>query len=283
MFRGSQWSAPRFQSRSMVRPKKYLGQHFLTDQNIAKKIVDTLEAPSGKVLEIGPGTGVLTQYLLKRPEFSLKLVELDQESVDHLNLNFLVANRIIHGDFLKLEMTDFFEGKFSIIGNFPYNISSQIFFKILEFRNQVEEIVCMLQKEVADRIASPHGNKTYGILSVFLQAYYNIRPVAKVSPGAFFPPPKVMSSVIRLSRNNITALDCDEQLFRKVVKQGFQNRRKTLRNSLKALNLPALSAGTPNSIVGQSIFDKRAEQLSVSDFIGLTKLIEEANERSSRV
>jgi 16S rRNA (adenine1518-N6/adenine1519-N6)-dimethyltransferase len=175
----------------------------------------------------------------------------------------------VEGDFLALELTGFFAGPFFIIGNFPYNISSQIFFKVLEHRDRVLQVVCMLQKEVADRLASKHGNKTYGILSVLLQAFYNIKSLFKVPPGAFRPPPKVMSAVIRLERNERTNLGCDEQLFFQVVKQGFNNRRKTLRNALKNLNLAA-------EVSSHSMLDKRAEQLTVDDFILLTRLIEES-------
>jgi 16S rRNA (adenine1518-N6/adenine1519-N6)-dimethyltransferase len=255
-----------------VRPKKSLGQHFLHDQTTAKKIVDGLKITQGMedVLEIGPGMGVLTKYLLDRKDVNLKVVEIDRESVAYLRKNFGFTNeRMIEGDFLELSLSDVFPGRFAIIGNFPYNISSQIFFKVLEYRNVVTQVVCMLQKEVADRIAASHGNKTYGILSVLLQAYYSIKPVVKVSPGAFNPPPKVMSAVIRLERNNRESLGVDEDLFVQVVKQGFNNRRKTLRNALKNLNLAAEVSQLP-------IMDKRAEQLSVDDFVQLTRLIEES-------
>lgn len=258
--------------RDKVRPKKSLGQHFLHDQSTARKIVDGLKVSSGveNVLEIGPGMGVLTKYLLQRTDVDLKVVEIDRESIAYLKKNLpLKEDRIIEGDFLELELSTVFPGLFSIIGNFPYNISSQIFFQILDYRHQVRQVVCMLQKEVADRIASSHGNKTYGILSVLLQAYYSIKPVAKVSPGAFTPPPKVMSAVIRLERNDRQALGVDEKLFVQVVKQGFNNRRKTLRNALKNLNLVA-------KVSQLEMLDKRAEQLSVNDFIQLTRLIEES-------
>jgi 16S rRNA (adenine1518-N6/adenine1519-N6)-dimethyltransferase len=254
----------------MVRPKKSLGQHFLTDQGIAKKIVEALPSIPKAVLEIGPGTGVLTQYLQEIKDIDLKLIEIDRDSVAYLKKNFSsLADKIIEGDFLQLETDKIFKGPFSIIGNFPYNISSQIFFKALENRNDVTSIVCMLQKEVAERIASKHGNKTYGILSVLLQAYYDIKLLFSVPPHVFNPPPKVTSAVIRLDRNNRTNLGCDEVLFKKLVKQGFNTRRKTLRNALKNLNLATEISTLP-------LLDKRAEQLTVDDFIHLTILIEKS-------
>ena len=254
----------------MVRPKKFLGQHFLKDQNIALKIVEALRLGEGgnSVIEIGPGTGVLTKFLAQDSRIDLQLIEIDRESVAYLKEQYPdLRSRIIEGDFLKLDLTVLAKGDTHIIGNFPYNISSQIFFKILEHRNQVMQVVCMLQKEVADRIAEKEGSKVYGILSVLLQAYYDIEYLFKVSPGVFHPPPKVMSAVIRLSRNKRETLGCNEALFQKVVKQGFQNRRKTLRNALKPLTLAA-------SILTLPILDKRAEQLTVEQFISLTKLIE---------
>ncbi len=256
----------------MVRPKKFLGQHFLKDQNIAQKIVDALTLPESKsfVLEIGPGTGVLTQYLVKRQNVDLHLVEIDRESVAYLKDHFPnLTSKISEGDFLKMDLKDLTERDIHIIGNFPYNISSQIFFSVLKHRSQVKQVVCMLQKEVADRIAEKQGSKTYGILSVLLQAYYNIGYLFKVPPGVFHPPPKVMSAVIRLTRNEREHLPCDEALFQKVVKQGFQNRRKTLRNALKPLNLPA-------PIIALTQLDLRAEQLGVEEFIALTLQIEQA-------
>ncbi len=256
----------------IVRPKKSLGQHFLKDQNIAIKIVDSLESSAVPVLEIGPGTGMLTQLLLKRKDIQLKLVEIDRDSIAYLRKQYpILGDNIVEGDFLTIDLQAICEGEFCIIGNFPYNISSQILFKVLDYRHQVKEVVCMLQKEVAERIAAPHGNKTYGILSVLLQAYYDIKLLFKVAPGVFFPPPKVMSAVIRLTRNKREYLDCDEKLFNKVVKQAFQMRRKTLRNALKSLNLPAL-------IVALPVLDKRAEQLAVEEFIALTKLIGKSSE-----
>lgn len=267
----------------MVRPKKYLGQHFLTDQRVAQKIVDALVSPEDggiSVIEIGPGTGVLTRYLVEKKGVDPWLIEIDEESVAHLQQHHHLGDRIIHGDFLELDLSQIGRPRLAIIGNFPYNISSQIFFRILDMRDRVTEVVCMLQKEVADRIASPHGNKTYGILSVLLQAYFDIRFLFKVPPGVFFPPPKVMSAVIRLERNQRQQLPCDEKLFVRVVKQGFQNRRKTLRNALKALNLPAFDPSNPKSLSKLPVMDKRAEQLSVDDFIELTTLIEQAHEGS---
>lgn len=251
----------------MVRPKKFLGQHFLKDRNIARKIVDALEVPNDyPVLEIGPGTGVLTELLLAR-EIDLKVVEIDTESVRHLKEHYpALENRVIEGDFLELDLGEL-SGHFAIIGNFPYNISSQIFFRILEMRNQVQQVVCMLQKEVAKRLVARHGSKTYGILSVLLQAYYELKYLFDVPPGVFLPPPKVTSGVIRLLRNERQHLGCDEERFVRIVKQGFQNRRKTLRNALKNLNLPA-------AVYQLDVMDKRAEQLSVDDFINLTNQIE---------
>jgi 16S rRNA (adenine1518-N6/adenine1519-N6)-dimethyltransferase len=256
----------------LVRPKKFLGQHFLKDQNIASKIVDALVLADKNnfVLEIGPGTGVLTQFLVKNKNIDLHLVEIDRESVAYLKEHYpLYAHKIIEGDFLKLDLGQLTNTDIHIIGNFPYNISSQIFFKVLDHRNKVKQVVGMIQKEVADRMAEKEGSKTYGILSVLLQAYYDIEFLFKVSPGVFFPPPKVMSGVIRMTRNNRDRLACDEVLFKKVVKQGFQNRRKTLRNALKPLNLPTQVLSLPQ-------MDLRAEQLSVEDFISLTLQIEQA-------
>jgi 16S rRNA (adenine1518-N6/adenine1519-N6)-dimethyltransferase len=254
-----------------VRPKKSLGQHFLHDERIAEKIVEGLtlsDSEVTRVLEIGPGMGVLTKYLIAKENVNLFVSEIDRDSISYLKKNFPALNdKIIEGDFLQQELKSIFKTNFSIIGNFPYNISSQIFFKVLESRDQVDQVVCMLQKEVADRIASVHGNKTYGILSVLLQAYYDIQMLFKVSAGVFTPPPKVMSAVIRLRRNTRSSLGCDEKLFVQVVKQGFNNRRKTLRNALKNLNLAA-------EVSALSLMDKRAEQLSVDDFISLTRLIE---------
>jgi 16S rRNA (adenine1518-N6/adenine1519-N6)-dimethyltransferase len=255
--------------RTMVRPKKFLGQHFLHDKGIAQKIVDALVvSPDDTVLEIGPGTGVLTR-LLEPHVPHLHVVELDRESIAYLHEHFPrlhTSGRIHEGDFLEMDLT-YFPTPLHIIGNFPYNISSQIFFRMLEHRQQVVQTVCMIQKEVADRMAAHEGNKTYGILSVLLQAFYRIDYLFKVPPGVFTPPPKVQSAVIRLTRNQRTELPCDEKLFYRVVKQAFQTRRKTLRNALKNLNLPT-------SLTSHMWMDKRAEQLSVENFIELTLLIE---------
>jgi 16S rRNA (adenine1518-N6/adenine1519-N6)-dimethyltransferase len=255
-----------------VRPKKFLGQHFLKDAAIAQKIVDALDLPPGErshVLEIGPGMGVLTRLLLKRDDVDLVVVEVDYESVAFLKRELpALGGRIFEEDFLAMDVASKMKSPLHIIGNFPYNISSQIFFRVLENRHQVGQVVCMLQKEVAERIASKHGSKVYGILSVLLQAFYDVELLFKVAPGVFKPPPKVMSAVIRLKRNTKTQLDCDEKLFQHVVKQAFQKRRKTLRNALKHLNLP----GSVNAL---DLMEKRPEQLSVEDFIFLTRSIEQ--------
>lgn len=254
-----------------VRAKKALGQHFLTDQSIARSIVDALtasaEAPRD-VLEIGPGMGVLTQYLLHREDIDLKCVEIDDESVVYLLNHFNgMQGKLLEADYLKLNMRKIFPGSYRVIGNFPYNISSQIFFKILDDKDYVPEVVCMIQKEVADRIAEGPGSKTYGILSVLLQAWYDIDYVLSVGPGAFCPPPKVKSAVIRLRRNGRTELGCDEKLFKTVVKTAFNQRRKTLRNALK----PLLNENIPTD---DPVFDLRAERLGVDDFVELTKRFE---------
>jgi 16S rRNA (adenine1518-N6/adenine1519-N6)-dimethyltransferase len=250
-----------------VRAKKHLGQHFLKDLNIAQRIVDGLSGHDGykQVLEIGPGMGVLTQFLLPKSDFTTSVIEIDRESVDYLEQHYPeLSGRIIGGDFLRFDIVDYFKEPFAIIGNFPYNISSQIFFRALQIRDHIPEIVCMLQKEVALRIASPPGNKDYGILSVLLQAFYDIDYLVSVPPGAFDPPPKVQSGVIRLRRNSVQKLDCDEKKFFTVVKTGFNQRRKTLRNALKPLGI----------FPEHPLLDKRAEQLSVNDFVELTKLAE---------
>lgn len=253
-----------------VRAKKHLGQHFLHDKLIAKKIVDSLDLENCQnILEIGPGMGILTSYLLEFQEQKTWVIDIDKDSIDYLHETFpQLKGRIIHGDFLKNNLADFTNGPLALIGNLPYNISSQIFFRLLELKNVVAEMVCMIQKEVAQRIASPPGNKTYGILSVLLGAFFDIEYLFTVEPEAFNPPPKVYSAVIRLTRNNTENLPCDEKLFFRVVKQGFQNRRKTLRNALKPLNLP-------EQINAHPFLDQRAEQLSVTDFVALTSKIEE--------
>jgi len=254
-----------------VRPKKFLGQHFLTNRQIAAKIVDALEVtgPDAPVVEIGPGTGVLTSLLLDKP-VNLKAVELDRDAVAYLIENYpKLTGRIIESDFLKLDIDTLFDKPYSIIGNLPYNISSQIFFKILENRKKVLQVVCMIQKEVAQRITTGPGSKTYGKLSVLLQAYFDMEYLFTVKPEAFRPPPKVDSAVIRMKRNHKTHLDCDEKLFFRIVKQGFQNRRKTLRNALKPINLPDVVNEDP-------LLDKRAETLDVDDFVYLAGKIQQA-------
>ncbi len=259
-----------------VRAKKALGQHFLTDQGIARGIVEALKGCSAEeacVLEVGPGMGVLTQYLLERPRTLLKAVEIDGESVTYLKKHFpALGDGLVEGDFLKMDLQHLFPGPFSIIGNFPYNISSQIFFKILEERDRIPEVVCMIQKEVAQRIAERPGTKTYGILSVFLQAWYDIEYVMTVGSGAFNPPPKVQSAVIRLTRNERTSLGCDERLFRNIVKTSFGQRRKTLRNSLKPILSPLLPEAEEEraAFLADPVFDLRPERLGVEDFVSLT-------------
>lgn len=254
----------------MVKPKKHLGQHFLTDDTLAKRIVNALEVlPNDlNILEIGPGTGILTKYLLPKFEDRLYLIDVDKESIDYLRNNFTIDEaHLINDDFLKKDLSGKLGHKYAIIGNFPYNISSQIFFRVLDKHDRVVEVVCMLQREVAKRLVSPPGNKDYGILSVLLQAYYDMEYLFTVNEGVFNPPPKVKSGVIRLRRNYNKNLNCDPVLFKKVVKQGFQNRRKTLRNALKPLNLPA-------AVKELSILSRRAEQLSVNEFEHLTLKIE---------
>ena len=249
-----------------VKAKKYLGQHFLTDESIAQKIVDSLSPDTRQVLEIGPGMGVLTKYLITRFNTDLHVVEIDQESVAYLQSHYPTLD-IISGDFLKLNPNDLFHERYAIIGNFPYNISSQILFKVFDFRNNVNEVVGMFQKEVAERVAAGPGSKTYGILSVLLSAFYNIEYLFTVNENVFNPPPKVKSAVIRLSRNDVDKLECDEMLFVKVVKAGFNQRRKTLRNALR-------SAGLNIERVSEQTLVKRAEQLSTKEFINLTKVIQ---------
>lgn len=259
-----------------VKAKKHLGQHFLNDEEIAKSIVELLSLHNGykDVLEIGPGMGVLTQFLLQRTDVETFVVEIDKESVDYLNVEFeALHGKIIEGDFLKMnlrkevdELLNKEVSQIGIIGNFPYNISSQIFFSVLQHRNFVQEVVCMLQKEVAKRIASKEGNKDYGILSVLLQAFYDIEYCITVYPHSFDPPPRVDSGVIRLKRNSREQLPCDEKLFFSVVKVGFNQRRKKLKSPLKALGIP----------LEHPLLEMRAEQLSVEDFIVLTTAFEVA-------
>ncbi len=253
----------------MVRPKKYLGQHFLRDQAVAGKITESLTGFGDyqQVLEIGPGTGVLTRYLLQNPKWNTWMIDLDSESIQYLKREFPSGSeRLIQGDFLNWDARSILSAPFAVIGNFPYNISSQILFRILELREHVPEVVCMLQREVAQRLVSPPGNRAYGILSVFLQAYYQLEYLFEVPPECFHPKPKVHSAVIRLQTLGNPQLDCDERIFRTLVKRGFQNRRKTLRNALKAFNLP-------QEIRGLKLLDLRAEQLAVDDYVTLTKTI----------
>ena len=255
--------------RSPVKPKKFLGQHFLKDMDIARRIAETMIGYAGvPILEIGPGTGVLTRFLLAAGH-DLTVVEIDRESVAYLRAHFPeLDNRILEEDFLKLRLDKTFPGRFCVIGNYPYNISSQIFFKVLDYKDLIPCCSGMIQKEVAERMASGPGNKNYGILSVLMQAWYDIEYLFTVPEHVFEPPPKVKSAVIRMTRNKVTDLGCSEQLFKKIVKTSFNQRRKTLRNSLK----PILGKECP--LYESPIFDKRPEQLSVDQFISLTKEIE---------
>lgn len=268
-----------------VRAKKALGQHFLTDQSIAYNITEALitdglysdgEAGPVDVLEVGPGMGVLTKYLLQREDIRLKMVEIDRESVDYLLVHYPQVNgSLIEADFLKMRLENFFKSRFCVIGNFPYNISSQIFFKILDHKEEIPQVVCMIQKEVAERIAEKPGTKTYGILSVLLQAWYDIEYLFTVGEGAFNPPPKVKSAVIRLVRNSRSSLGCDEALFKSVVKTSFGQRRKTLRNSLKPLitakaEREGWSPEDIASFTSKEVFNLRPERLGVEEFISLT-------------
>ena len=281
-----------------VRAKKALGQHFLTDQKVARAIVDALEiagqagndgggvsscpATTGHpfpVLEVGPGMGVLTQYLLERRDIDLKLIEIDTESVEYLLTHFQgMQGRLMEGDFLTLKLEKLFPEQLAIIGNFPYNISSQIFFKVLDYKERIPQVVGMVQKEVAERIACPPGSKTYGILSVLLQAWYDIEYLFTVGSGCFAPPPKVESAVIRLKRNGRASLGCDEALFKTVVKTAFGQRRKMMRNPLKPLAAAkAAREGWSEeelaAFLAQDVFTLRPERLSVEDFVSLTNLL----------
>jgi len=249
-----------------VKPKKALGQHFLNDENIAERIVESLTTCE-KILEIGPGTGILTNFLIKK-KIDLKLVEIDNESVDFLIQKLDISKDIIYNqDFLKMNLTKLFnKNNFSVIGNFPYNISSQIVFKIIENRKYIPEMCGMFQFEVAERICQKEGSKKYGIISVITQAYYNAKLLFEVSNDLFTPPPKVNSAVISLKRKENLNLNCDEKLFLKIVKLSFQQRRKTMRNSLKQINLS-------DNLREDTIFDKRPEQLSVTEFIDLTNMV----------
>ncbi len=252
-----------------VKAKKHLGQHFLKDESIAKAIADTLNLEGySDVLEIGPGMGVLTKYLLEKP-INTYVIEIDTESVTYLDENYpKLKDKIISQDFLKYNINEVFEGKqFAIIGNFPYNISTQIVFRTLEMRSQIPEFAGMFQKEVAERICEKKGTKAYGILSVLVQAFYDTEYLFTVDEHVFIPPPKVKSGVLRLRRKENFTLPCGEKLFFTVVKTAFQQRRKTLRNSLKTLNLS-------DSLKEDAIFNLRPEQLNVAQFIELTQKIE---------
>lgn len=250
-----------------VKAKKHLGQHFLKDENIARRIADSLSSQSS-VLEIGPGMGVLTKYLLNNPLVSeLKVVEIDKESVEYLKENYpvLVPN-LIDGDFLKMNLNEIFPEQYAVMGNFPYNISNQILFKLFENHNKINQLVGMFQKEVAERVVASSGSKTYGILSVLLSAYYDREYLFTVDESVFAPPPKVKSAVIRLVRNNVKQLDCDESMFVRIVKTAFNQRRKMLRSALKPLGLPL-------SKIDESLLVLRAEQLSTEQFIHITKIL----------
>lgn len=252
-----------------VKPKKALGQHFLTDMNIASRIADTVDVPGYDhlpILEIGPGTGVLTQFLLKK-ERPLKVIEIDNESVDYLHQNFPTLD-VIEGDFLRMDLDKLFEGDFVLTGNYPYNISSQIFFKLLDYKDKIPVCTGMLQREVAQRICAEPGSKTRGILSVLLQMWYDCEYLFTVDEHVFNPPPKVKSGVIRLTRNDVTDPGCDPVLFKKIVKTSFGMRRKTLRNSLASL-IPA-----DHPLRQDPILSERPERLSVAQFVALTRALQ---------
>lgn len=250
-----------------IRPKKSLGQHFLNDLSVAQRIAETISFyPELPVLEVGPGTGILTQFLLYNRK-DLTVVEIDKRFVDYLKKHYPQLNhRIIEADFLKLNLDDLFSGCFYVIGNYPYNIAIQIFFKILDHKDKILSCSGMLQKEVAERLISLPGKKTYGIITVLLHAWYDIEYLFTVPPDCFNPPPKVKSAVVRMVRNKRTNLGCDESLFKTIVKTAFNQRRKILRNSLKSL------FGKGNNVFAYSLFNKRPEQLSVEEFIELTNL-----------
>lgn len=264
---------------AQVRAKKALGQHFLKDLDIARRIAETVsenELPDNArqwsdlpIVEIGPGMGVLSQFLLESGR-QVKAIEIDTESVEYLS-KAMPSLTVTEGDFLKMDLDAVFPGEFALIGNYPYNISSQIFFKVLDYKEKIPVVAGMLQKEVAERICSAPGSKVYGILSVLLQAWYDCEYLFSVPPGVFAPPPKVTSGVIRLTRNSRTSLGCNEKLFKTVVKTAFGQRRKTLRNSLSSL----IPAGSP--ILGDPIMALRPERLSVEDFIRLTLAASEQN------
>lgn len=256
-------------NKHRVRAKKHLGQHFLTDMDIAQKIADSV-SDKYPVLEIGPGMGVLTKFLIRRQGIDLRVIELDRESVAYLNENFPeLRSRILSGDFLKLDLNELYQKPFAVIGNLPYNISSQIFFKVLENRDKVPELVGMIQKEVAQRIASAPKCKEYGILSVLLQAYYDIEYLFTVHEHVFSPPPKVKSAVIRITRNDRQSLGCNEKLFKQVVKATFNQRRKAIRNSIKMISF------NREAVIDHPLMGKRPEHLSVEEFVQLTKLVED--------
>ena len=263
-----------FAAMKQVRPKKNLGQHFLTDLNIAKAIADTVDAcPDIPVLEVGPGMGVMTQFLVEKPR-PFKVVEIDRESVDYLKATLFreQENPIIEGDFLRMDLNKVFDGKqFVLTGNYPYDISSQIFFKMLDNKDLIPCCTGMIQHEVAVRMASQPGNKQYGILSVLIQAWYHVDYLFTVEPGVFNPPPKVQSAVIRMTRNEVTDLGCDEQLFRRVVKTVFNQRRKMLRVSLKQI----LPADASIYTTQATLLTRRPEQLSIPEFVELTNLVGE--------
>lgn len=255
-----------------VKPKKFLGQHFLKDLQVAQAIADTVDAcPGLPLLEVGPGMGVLTQFLLSKGR-EVKAVELDYESVAYLHEHFpQLGDHIIEQDFLKMRLDEVFGGRpFVLTGNYPYNISSQIFFKMLDYKQLIPCCTGMIQKEVAERIAAAPGSKTYGILSVLIQAWYRVEYLFTVHEHVFNPPPKVKSAVIRMTRNNTQELGCNERLFKQIVKTTFNQRRKTLRNSIS----PILEKGHPLS--ADPLFNKRPEQLSVADFVDLTNRVEQA-------
>ena len=251
-----------------VRPKKSLGQHFLTDQSIAQRIVEQLSPDLESVIEVGAGTGVLTQYMVNDIMDKFYVIEIDTESIDYLKSHFpMLGDHLVHGDFLRADLNQYGQQNMGIIGNFPYNISSQIFFQVLKHNDLVVEVVGMVQKEMAERMAAKEGSKTYGILSVLMQAWYDIDYLFTVHENVFNPPPKVKSAVIKMRRNATTDLGCDEKLFVTIVKQAFNQRRKTMRNSLRSLLRP--------EIIENEVFNKRPEQLSVKEFIDLTNLIGE--------
>ena len=258
-----------------VRPKKNLGQHFLTDLSIAKRIADTVDAcPDIPVLEVGPGMGVLTQYLMEKPR-PMKVVEIDTESVEYLNEHFpRLRDNILGEDFLRMDLSKVFDGKqFVLTGNYPYDISSQIFFKMLDNKELIPCCTGMIQREVAQRMASAPGNKAYGILSILIQAWYDVEYLFTVDEGVFNPPPKVKSAVIRMTRNSATELGCDEVLFKRVVKTVFNQRRKMLRVSMKPL---FAGHSVPDDFFQQDIMTKRPEQLTIQQFVELTNKVQDA-------